>query len=282
MEVFGNVPRFLAAFGHGPPPYDKVGSANNETWAYAAKQLRELKPSAREKLALEFPNPNDRTGPLVQTKFQVKLVDASLSDGGAFFDVPAGVGACSIVVPFADIASVYRAHHGWVVRVVGALNFLGDRAEYIAFGRDEPRGATARGTLRLKELGPLKDAAMTAWRRLGIEGFPAFYAHPASPIAVEKKPEFEWRVFAHARNMLSIDDQTLTERCDEFVEKVKRGDDCWFAARAQLDERSKMDLPAIRWQLAEGHWGDRKGQQIIDDAHAAYVMLLRHIDGLVA
>jgi hypothetical protein len=154
--------------------------------------------------------------------------------------------------------------------------------KYAALGGEEPRGTTARGALRLRELGPLKDAAMAAWRRLGVEGVPALHV-PVSASAenIAEHDFVPWSDFDDAVRMLSIDDPMLRSRCDAFVEALSYADECWFRTRLRLRAAGSSRTDFIHLQFTHSYWGGRKGLKIVEDARAAYVALLQHLDGLV-
>ena len=274
MEVFGGVPQFLVAFGYGPD-----GVETGATWIDNARLLLGVHPTMRGRFAVEYPDPADRTGRLLRTGFQVQLGKPDLNDGAAFLTVP---GRGEIVVPFADIAAVYRATDGWVVRTTGGLD---PKVGYVAFARDEPRSMTAKGVLRLKELGPVKDAAMEAWRRITVEHVPGLHVPADKRSQLPMKDGYErWDGFTNAVTMISIPDTDLAKHCNEFAQSLGNVDDCWFSARQSL-RRAGTASPTpseIYARLVADCWGQIKGETFVNHARTAYDALLRHLEALLA
>jgi hypothetical protein len=277
MEVFGGVPQFLVALGYGPGGTEGAGT----TWITYAVRLAKLNSAQKNKMTVEYTDPENRTGPLRRTEPEATLQDFGLEDGAVTFGMPAGW----IVVPFTDLLTVYKPPGNlWVVRVAGALEFTKGRVDYLASGRDDLRGY-GQATMRLKELAPLKDAAMAAWARLRLQEAPGLHVRSEMSKGGVNHGFEPWKGFESAVAMLSIDDPALLQCCDQFRHAMTRVDECWFQARLQLETGDSSKPPtekAIWWQLVQKYWPDVKGEQLVEGAREAYLKLLRHLEGLVS
>jgi len=281
MEVFGGVPQFVAAFGYAP---DDVGAeAGTMSWIDVAMRLKGIPEPQRQSLRLEYSSP-DGSGRLQCSQRDVFLDPVALEDGAAAFtEHDHGLG--TIRIPFVDISAVYKGNGRWIVRIAGTFEKRREFVEYVPLARDE-LGKVARATLRLMELGPLKKAAMEAWKRLGFDHAPALWVESASATESDLTRGFvSSRDFEAAVAALSFDDRVLTQRCEELKTRLEAADSAWFAARQGL--RAGGDNPSadmIHWKFWQSPWnfgGGGKGEKLVEAAHDAYVQLLRHLDTLV-
>jgi hypothetical protein len=116
MEVFGDVPHFVNAFGYGP---DAEGNPGTASWVDNAMRLAALPTTT--KFQLEYPNISDRAGPLLRHDTTLGG-QIDLSDGSVTFNVVRNARATnSIVVPFVDVSALYKEVGTWVVRTTGIL-----------------------------------------------------------------------------------------------------------------------------------------------------------------
>ena len=277
MEVFGGVPQFIAAFGYAP---SSDGRVSTTSWVDNAMRLKGIAPPERQLIRMEYPDP-DGTGRLVRTKKDVHLSPIALEDGAATFTVhDRSVG--SISIPFIDLVAVYKGESRWIVRIAGTFEDRGQYAEYVPLARDE-LGKVTQATLRLMELGPLKEAAMATWKRLGVDGVPALWVTSEASVETGPKEGFaRWRDLDAAIAALSVDDAVLQERCDQLTKRLAAADGYWFEARRFLMNTSpKPSADMVHWKFLRTTWSEGKGEKLVEDVRDAYVKLLRHLDTLV-
>jgi hypothetical protein len=154
-------------------------------------------------------------------------------------------------------------------------------------GRSGPRltpvnRASATAILRLQELGPLKDAAMTAWKRLACEGLPSLVVPAKGADDAAGDCDFvSWTDFDDAVRMLSIEDSTLDALCRQFLQKLSYADTCWLRTRARLRMAGSTRADLIHFVFTHADHGGRDGAAIVEDAREAYTALLRRVGELL-
>ena len=174
-----------------------------------------------------------------------------------------------------------------MVRITGSLDFSDHAVKYVAFGRDDARTRTARGALLLQELGPLKEAVMTAWRRTYTQ-MPALYVEHTGP-KLTARPGHEdpegfvsWPGLTAATAMLG-DRPKLRGLCEQFSKQVKELDDEWFRARTELTrtnpQASNTDVALYHRDILRSLPAEGLRPRLA--AHTTYAAILSHIDELV-
>lgn len=276
MEVFGGVPQFLAAFGYAP----EAQGPESASWVDNAMRLAGLRGDVTDKLALEYPGLQDRTGLLARTDSDVRLSPVSLADGAATFTLQTSDGAASIIIPFIDITAVYKNWSGWVVRVSGTLDGL----KYFPFS-SPTASRSGLSELRLKELGPLKDAAMEADERARnymppLHTLVMMSAHGRDDVrdySIEK-----WDQLKRTIDRVTVDDQALHGLTVVFLEACQEADAAWVAAEAHgKRHHHEPTFESVKSNYCGLTYGNKKGDQLVASVHDAYVKLSRHLESLL-
>jgi hypothetical protein len=135
MEVFGGVPQFLDAFGYGPNG-NKLGTTT--TWIESATRIAPLRVGTR--FVVEHTDLKQRGGPLKRRADVTLGAPVDLSEGAVTLNVVDSGATNSIVIPFIDIATVFKdvGDSAWVLRVTGTLEGGGTQrggVRYVALDR---------------------------------------------------------------------------------------------------------------------------------------------------
>jgi len=281
MEVFGGVPQFLVAFGRGPGGAE---ISTDASWIDSAMKLSGMTQGSRAYMAVEYPNLDDRTGPLQRIKRElVRLLSAQLADGQAVFEVTKPGGRSGVVyIPFLDVVGVYGGQNDVTARISGSLDLTGDQVRYVSFGRDDARSMTARGVLLLQELKPLKEAIMAAWHRISVQQRPPLYIEDATQVDGTTHGYAPWSGLDATVAMLG-DRPRLRTLCRTFTDQLKELGSGWFRARAAWKAAGLKPSDA---EVGADYIGGTKvagigGPELLTNTRATYNAIITHLDELV-